>query len=70
MERKPALVLLARPGHDAKAQLVHAASFGLGHAVLGPVATTPPGPGKAWVVSLRLDRLILTSTWTRHIAGV
>jgi hypothetical protein len=28
MERKAALVLLERPGHDAKAQLVHGASFG------------------------------------------
>ena len=30
VERKPALVLLERPGHDAEAQLVHAVSFELG----------------------------------------
>ena len=38
MERKPALVLLARPGHDAEAQLVHAVLR------LGPFRT-PSGIG-------------------------
>jgi hypothetical protein len=51
MERKPALVLLARPGHDPEAQLVHAVSFGWGHPALRPVAATPPGPGKAFGLS-------------------
>ena len=46
MERKPALVLLARPAHDAEAQLVHAVSFGWGHPVLRPAAATPRVKGR------------------------
>ena len=58
MEREPALVLLARSGHDAKAQLVHAVSFGWGHPVLRPVSGNAAGvQGRPCVVSVRLGRV-------------
>ena len=59
MQRKPALVLLKRPSHDAEAQLVHAVPS-TRHPVLRPVAERhwSPTEGLPPELTPRLDRVM------------